>query len=89
LNCRETEIRVIAERAFLARLDGSCRTPIAALAELSGDDLSFRGLIVSPDGKVVHQTSRSGKAADAWAMGNDAAEELAKIAGSDFFDFKV
>ncbi len=86
LNCAESQIRVIAERAFLTRLDGSCRTPIAALAELDGDTLWFRGLIISPDGKIIHETSRSGKRADAHAMGTDAAEELAGKAGPGFFD---
>lgn len=86
LNCPDTFTRVSAERAFLTRLDGSCRTPIAALAELSGDTLSFRGLIVSPDGTIVHQTARSGPRAEAGAMGTDAAEELIKVAGPGFFD---
>lgn len=85
LNCPETMVRITAERAFLLTLDGSCRTPIAALAELDGDQLSFRGLIVSTDGKVVHATSRQGRAADAQAMGNDAGEELKQIAGPGFF----
>lgn len=89
LNHPETMIRVTAERAFLARLDGSCRTPIAALAELDGDKLRLRGLIVSPDGKTVHATERNGTVADAAAMGTDAAEELLSIAGPGFFDFKA
>ncbi|CUW37768.1 hydroxymethylbilane synthase [Magnetospirillum sp. XM-1] len=86
LNCADSFVRVAAERAFLTRLDGSCRTPIAALAELDGDKLSFRGLIVSPDGTTVHATTRAGTRADAEAMGNDAAEELIKVAGPGFFD---
>jgi len=89
LNCGETMVRITAERAFLLTLDGSCRTPIAALAELDGENLSFRGLIISPDGKVIHATSRQGDAADAAAMGNDAGEELKKVAGPGFFDCKA
>ncbi|MGE5506261.1 MAG: hydroxymethylbilane synthase [Actinomycetota bacterium] len=89
LDDRTSHIRVVAERALLARLDGSCRTPIAALAELDGDKLALRGLIVSPDGTKVHATRRDGKAADAAAMGLDAAEELLKVAGPGFFDFKA
>jgi hydroxymethylbilane synthase len=87
LNCRDSFDRVAAERAFLTRLDGSCRTPIAALAELDGDRLSFRGLIVSPDGVTVHTTSRTGSRSDAVAIGIDAAEELITVAGPGFFDF--
>jgi len=81
----ETMIRVTAERAFLARLDGSCRTPIAALAELSGDYLSFRGLIVSPDGKQIHRVDGSGLAADSWAIGDEAAHRIKMMAAPDFF----
>jgi hydroxymethylbilane synthase len=88
LNCPDSQIRVIAERALLARLDGSCRTPIAALAELDGDRLSLRGLIISPDGTVIHATSRDGRSGDAAAMGLDAANELLGKAGPGFFDVK-
>lgn len=88
LNDGATFVRVTAERAFLAKLDGSCRTPIAALAELDGDRLGFRGLIISPDGRTIHATQRSGTATDAEAMGTDAGQELLGIAGPGFFDFK-
>lgn len=90
LNHRETEIRVSAERAFLRALDGSCRTPIAGLAELSegadGLRLTFRGEILRPDGSVRHATARDGAAADAEALGLDAAEELRARGGPGFFD---
>ncbi len=88
----ETMVRVKAERAFLARLDGSCRTPIAGLAEMGAPEkevLGFRGLIVSPDGKTIHATRRDGHPDDAEAMGKDAAEELIAVAGPGFFDFKT
>ncbi|MGB3540534.1 MAG: hydroxymethylbilane synthase, partial [Mesorhizobium sp.] len=42
------------ERAFLAALDGSCRTPIAGYATIDGDRLSFSGLIITPDGTRSH-----------------------------------
>ena len=81
-----TETRLAAERAFLAALDGSCRTPIGGLAEIDGDTLIFRGEIVRPDGTECHATSRSGPPSDAGAMGLDAAEELRAKAGAGFFD---
>ena len=91
LNDGESMVRVKAERASLGRLYGSCRTPIAALAEMGAPEreiLRFRGLIVSPDGRTIHSTRRAGDPDDAEAMGKDAAEELLKIAGKGFFDFK-
>jgi hydroxymethylbilane synthase len=85
LNDEPTWIRVSAERAFLALLDGSCRTPIAALAELEDRTLSLRGLIVSPDGIRLYRAERRGDAADAEAMGRDAAAEVRAAAGPGFF----
>jgi len=51
LNVREHFITTTAERAFLQELDGSCRTPIAALAKISGGTLTFLGEVLTPDGK--------------------------------------
>jgi hydroxymethylbilane synthase len=85
LHHTETGIRVAAERALLKELDGSCRTPIAALAELSGKRLSLRAMILTPDGSEVLETSRDGLATDAVAMGVDAGRELKGRAGPHFF----
>jgi hydroxymethylbilane synthase len=86
LNDDRTAICVDAERAFLAVLDGSCRTPIAGLAELNGDnEIRFRGAILSPDGRQYHGAERSGAAADAVELGEDAARELLGRAGPGFF----
>jgi hydroxymethylbilane synthase len=80
---------VAAERAFLAVLDGTCRTPIAGLATLSGDDLVFDGMIVRPDGSERHVTRRYGAAGDAAALGADAGRELRALAGPGFFDLPL
>lgn len=82
----ETAICVNAERAFLAELDGSCRTPIAGLAELKGGRLRFRGQILTPDGTTAHDTERTGPASDGAAMGIDAAKELLALGGDNFFE---
>ncbi len=74
-----------AERAFLAVLDGSCRTPIAGHARLAGDALHLRGLIVKPDGRELFETERRGSTRDAAALGEDAGRELRDRAGPDFF----
>ena len=86
LNDEPTVVRVSAERAFLAVLDGSCRTPIAAHAWFDGDGLRFHGLVAKPDGSEVHQITRQGAAtlAAAIAMGQDAGEELKGKIGPDF-----
>ncbi|MDP1625882.1 hydroxymethylbilane synthase [Parvibaculum sp.] len=86
LHHAETGLRIAAERAFLAVLDGSCRTPIAALAEISGERMRLRTMILTPDGSEIHETEREGLASDAIALGIDAGEELKSRAGPHFFD---
>jgi hydroxymethylbilane synthase len=81
----DTGTALECERAFLAALDGSCRTPIAGLARLEGDRLRFRGLIIRPDGSETHETTREGPRADAAALGADAGQELKRRAPADFF----
>jgi hydroxymethylbilane synthase len=82
-----TGIAVTAERAVLERLDGSCRTPIAALAVgRTFGRLRLDALVARPDGSNVIRTAREGAEADALAMGQDAGEELRQSAGSGFFD---
>jgi hydroxymethylbilane synthase len=81
-----TEAAVTAERAMLAALDGSCRTPIAGLAidNPNGDGMWFRAEIVMPDGSRRHTTERTGAWADAARLGQDAGEELKALAGPEF-----
>ncbi len=82
----ETGTALTAERAFLAALDGSCRTPIAAHVRLDGAGrLDFRGLILTPDGATVFETREEGPAAAAEAIGRRAGESLLAEAGPDFF----
>ena len=81
----DTSVALACERAFLAVLDGSCRTPIAGHATLQGDTLSFRGMILRPDGSEAFETSRTGRRKDAVALGADAGAELKARAPADFF----
>jgi hydroxymethylbilane synthase len=85
VNHAETAIALSAERAFLAVLDGSCRTPIAGHATVAGDRLRFRGLILKPDGSESLEAVREGGVHDAAALGRDAGSELKRRAGTDFF----
>jgi hydroxymethylbilane synthase len=84
LNDPATATAVSCERAFLARLDGSCRTPIAGLAEIEDGILHFRGLILSPGGAEWHGVEVTGAAEHAEALGRDAGEEVLARAGPNF-----
>ena len=77
--------RLAAERAFLAALDGSCETPIAALAELSSDKLRLRGEILRPDGSESLADETTGPIADGAELGRVMAEGLRAQAGEGFF----
>ncbi len=90
LNCARTAICVAMERAFLAGLDGSCRTPMAGLAVIEGDEVRFRGELLSLDGAERFETERrvayAPDAIDASARaGADAASEIRAAAGPEFF----
>ncbi|CAN6866188.1 unnamed protein product [Brassica oleracea] len=88
LNHEETRLAVACERAFLETLDGSCRTPIAGYAAKDEEgNCYFRGLVASPDGTKVLETSRKGPYVfeDMVKMGKDAGQELLSRAGPGFF----
>jgi hydroxymethylbilane synthase len=92
LETRETDLRVrellaaiddraasraaAAERAVLAALGGTCRTPIAALATLDGDWLALEAMVFEPDGTALWRGRREGAAIDMRAMGADLGAEL-------------
>jgi hydroxymethylbilane synthase len=84
LACADTMSCVTTERAVLAALDGSCRTPIAALATLQDGRISLRAKVLRPDGSEMLETTREGDVADAQALGQDAGDELKQKAGPDF-----
>jgi hydroxymethylbilane synthase len=84
INHGETAIALAAERAFLAVLDGSCRTPIAGHATIADGRLHFRGLIAKPDGSESFACTREGPVSEAVRLGADAGSELKHRAGADF-----
>ncbi len=86
INDAPTFDAVSCERAFLAALDGSCRTPIAGYAICEGDHLRFFGMILTPDGKQVHTTTIEGHRRDAEALGINAGQAIRAEAGSAFFE---
>lgn len=83
------EIVIAAERDFLEALDGSCRTPIGALARLNGNDLHFLGEVLTPDGKKRWRreervTLGSEAKAEAADLGHKLGKEIRAEAGENF-----
>ena len=80
-----TLIAVTAERAFLAALDGSCRTPIAALATVDNDHLVLEGLVARPDGSSVVRMRQEGDAASGALLGEEMGQQIKGKMPLDFF----
>jgi len=81
----DTSAALAAERAFLAVLDGSCRTPIGGYARFERGTLRFRGIIIKPDGSEAFEVLREGSRGAAAELGADAGRELRALASADFF----
>ena len=88
LHCHKTDLRITAERAALRALDGSCKTPIAALAEIDENGtMRLRVTIVRPDGSEwldAERTLKNPDLAGADRIGTDAGNELKERGGPDF-----
>jgi hydroxymethylbilane synthase len=77
-----THAAISAERAMLAVLDGSCRTPVGALSRLDGQTLTLKGQILSLDGKTAFDSAASGT--DPERLGRQVGEDLIARAGTDW-----
>jgi hydroxymethylbilane synthase len=81
-----TRQAVLAERAFLARLEGGCQVPIAGHATLDGDRLSMTGLVADLDGRTMVHHTLDGPAANAEAIGLAVAEQLLEQGAGPILD---
>ncbi|TCS96526.1 hydroxymethylbilane synthase [Hazenella coriacea] len=70
----ETGRAVRAERAFLQTFQGGCHLPVAAYAQVIGEDVQLTGLVGQPDGKKIIKGSLTGK--DEQSVGQQLAEQL-------------
>ncbi|GLQ05042.1 porphobilinogen deaminase [Sneathiella chinensis] len=86
----DSRIRITCERAMLAELDGSCRTPIAGHAVLVGEDeIELWASLLSPDGTQRFDTRGTALRKDAVALGTRLGRELRDMAGDDFPSFQI
>jgi hydroxymethylbilane synthase len=76
LHDEETSLRVRAERAMNARLNGGCQVPIAGFAEIKGDKLWLRGLVGSPDGAKIYRAEAEASFEQAEQLGIQVANDL-------------
>jgi hydroxymethylbilane synthase len=83
LNHAPSALAVTAERGFLAELEGSCRTPLAALAEVESDTIRPRARLFSLDGTTMVEAVRHGPTDQAERLGRDAGREVRAHAAPD------
>lgn len=76
INHPETWLRAQAERACLAALNGSCHTPVAALANVSGAQLTLDALFLLPDGSEPLRGSIEGPVTEAETLGRKVGERI-------------
>lgn len=81
-----TGLRLAAERAYLARLDGSCQTPIAGLALIEGGEIWLRGEILRPDGSDCLADEGRAPLSEAAELGDEIAARLLARAPRNFFE---
>ncbi|MFO1153733.1 MAG: hydroxymethylbilane synthase [Rhodospirillales bacterium] len=87
INDGATELAMTTERAMLAALDGSCRTPIGGYARTDETGaLLLNGLVASPDGSFLVAGQRRGTPAEAADLGRDLGRELRARAGPGLLD---
>lgn len=79
-----TAIAVSAERALLAALNGSCRTPIGVFTELNETSCTLHGQILSPDGRQCFEATHAGRPGDAAVIGAELGRRLLEMAGPEF-----
>jgi hydroxymethylbilane synthase len=84
LNHAPTESCVRAERELLRVLDGSCRTPIAALGTIQSGKIHLDALVAGPDGKHAVRKDRAAPVKDAITLGGELGEELKRLLPPDF-----
>ena len=86
LNHDRTWREVSAERAFLKRLGGGCRLPIAAYGEIKGETIFLNGLVGTVDGLAIIRNEFRGPVRDAEEIGIRLAEDLLSRGGQAIMD---
>lgn len=86
INHSETEFAAISERAFLYRLGGDCNVPVGCYAKLNDDTINLRGVISSPDGKVLIKKDANGTTQEARQLGHDLADIMLKQGADKILD---
>lgn len=83
LNHNHTAVCATAERQFLRALMGGCATPISALAAITGDEIIFKGNVVSLNGQQKIEVNKKVSISQAAYIGTEAAKEITEKGGAE------
>lgn len=86
LNDKETEICTTIERDFLSKLEGGCTAPIGALAVIKDEEITFTGVLLSPDGTKRIDVSRVKKLGEHNDMAQYCADFVIERGGKRLMD---
>jgi hydroxymethylbilane synthase len=79
----DAEAALLAERAVVSALGGSCQMPLGALATIEEQDVTVHGLVASLDGKRVVRAIAKGHRGGAAAVGEKLAAQLLSKGASE------
>lgn len=83
INHQATEYRLLAERAFLKKLQGGCSIPVFAMAEINGEELHISGGLLSLDGEKIIKKVFSGKLSEASGIGESLGDSILAEGGKE------
>ncbi|WP_395077726.1 hydroxymethylbilane synthase [Flavobacterium sp.] len=83
LNDLETDICTYIERQFLRTLEGGCTAPIGALAIFNEDEISFKGILLSIDGKQKIEVEKIVPIEEWKKLGYNLAQEILTNGGTE------
>ncbi len=83
INCTESEIRVIAERSFLAELQGGCSIPVFAHATLENEMVTLSAGLISLDGKTLIKDTLKKHASNASELGKELGRTILERGGRE------
>lgn len=86
LNHEPTQFLVEAERAFLAHIEGSCATPMAAYAVLDEENIRMRAMVSSLDGRKVIEAEETFAVSERVEQGTAMAEDILGRGGKELLD---
>lgn len=86
LNHKPSEICTFVEKDFLRTLEGGCTAPIGALAEINGDEIRFKGVLLSLDGKQKLEIEKTIVISEYQSLGKTLALEILEKGGQKIME---